>query len=54
MKATVTQEQFLSNHKNKIWLIWILKTFFEKVGCSVYITKDDADLLIINKAIQKS
>ena len=54
MKATVTQEQFLSNDKNKIRLISILKTFFEKAGCAVYIAEDDADLLIINKAIQKS
>ena len=54
MKATVTQEQFLSNNKNKIRLISILETFFENTGCAVYIVEDDAYLLIIDKAIQKS
>ena len=54
MKATLNQEQFLSNDKNKIRLLSILKIFFEKAGCAVYIAEDDADLLVINTAIQKS
>ena len=31
-----------------------MKTFFEEAGCTVYIAEEDADHLIINKAVPKS
>ncbi|CAH0757850.1 unnamed protein product [Diatraea saccharalis] len=52
--ATVTQDSFLSNEKNKERLITMLKSRFEQAGINTYQSDDDADTLIVTTAIQKT
>lgn len=54
MIATANQEEFLSNDKNKIKLISMLKNAFQKEEYVVNQSPDDADSLIINTAIENS
>lgn len=48
-EATVTQESFLSNEKNKSRFISLLTPYLQAEGISVYQSCDDADTLIVTK-----
>lgn len=54
MTATVTQEKFLGNAKNKTRLISMLSEKFEAEGFTVKQATDDADTLIVTIAIEVS
>nr|XP_018912013.1 PREDICTED: uncharacterized protein LOC109040498 [Bemisia tabaci] len=54
MTPTVSQASFLSNSKNKERLIQMLKSKFENSGMNVRQATEDADLLIVQTAIEKA
>lgn len=54
MVATVTQEKFWSNDKNKTRLIAMLTERFQNQGVEVKQAQDDADTLIVTTAIELS
>lgn len=54
MTATVPQDKFLSNDKNKIRLISLLTKFLQNRGFVVKQAVDDADALIVKTAIEMS
>jgi hypothetical protein len=50
----VSQEKFLSNDKNKLRFIQLLKVKFEAKSIEVFQAEEDADTLIITTAIRKA
>lgn len=52
-EITVNQEQFLSNQNNKDRLINMLKSDLQKNGIQIQQASDDADVLIVNTAIEQ-
>ena len=54
MNLTVTKEVFLSDSKNKQQFIDFLGTKLTNQGCQVFYDKADADLLIVQKAIESA
>lgn len=54
MEVPISQDKFLSNRFNKRKLIEMLIDNFEKVGISTRQSRDDADVLIVETAIEKS
>nr|XP_018912069.1 PREDICTED: uncharacterized protein LOC109040547 [Bemisia tabaci] len=54
MVPTVSQEKFLANSKNKNRLIRMMKNHLEAEGIQVLQAVEDADTLIVNKAIEKA
>lgn len=54
IEITVSQELFLSNHHNKDRLINLLRSRLQENGITTQQASDDADVLIVSTAIQKS
>lgn len=54
MEVPISQEKFLSNRFNKRKLIEMLIEKFEEVGIATRQSRDDADVLIVETAIEKS
>lgn len=54
MEANVSQDKFLSNEKNKFRLIAMLQKKFQEYNIAMMQAVEDADLLIIETAIQMS
>ena len=52
MNLTVTKEDFLTNNLNKKQFVSLLSRQLECTGSNVFMAKADADLLIVNKAIE--
>ena len=52
MNLTVTKEDFLTNNLNKKQFVSLLSRQLESNGSKVFMAKADADLLIVNKAIE--
>ncbi|GBM39916.1 hypothetical protein AVEN_250235-1 [Araneus ventricosus] len=52
MSSIMSQEKFLSNHKNKQRLINILRVKFQKEGFVVKQAQGDVDYLIIKSALE--
>ena len=48
----VKKDAFLSNTKNKQSFIFLLSRFLQQVGCQVSHAKGDADMLIVQTAIE--
>lgn len=54
MKAVVSQDKFLNNDRNKSRLISLLKERFESRGISVKQHDEDADVLIVQTALERA
>ena len=54
MTTTMKKDQFLANQKNKQQFIFMLSTELEKSNCKTYHACGDADLLIVQKAVQSA
>ena len=54
MTTTMKKEQFLANRKNKQQFIFMLSRELEKNNCKTYYASGDADLLIVQKAVQSA
>ena len=52
MNITVSKEDFLTNNLNKKQFVSLLSRQLESTGSKVFMAKADADLLIVNKAIE--
>ena len=52
MTTTMKKDHFLANQRNKQQFIFILNTELEKSNCKTYHALGDADLLIVQKAVQ--
>ena len=54
MTTTMKKDHFLANRKNKQQFIFMLSTELEKSNCKTYHARGDADLLIVQKAVQSA
>ena len=54
MATTIKKDQFLANQKNKQQFIFLLSAELEKNSCNTYHATGDADLLIVQKAVQSA
>ena len=54
MTTTMKKDQFLANQKNKQQFIFLLSAELEKNNCKTYHAPGDADLLIVQKAVQSA
>ena len=54
MTTTIKKDQFLANQKNKQQFILLLSAELEKCNCKIYHAIGDADLLIVQKAVQSA
>ena len=54
MTTTMKKDQFLANRKNKQQFIFMLGRELEKNNCKTYHASGDADLLIVQKAVQSA
>ncbi len=54
MTTTMKKEQFLANRKNKQQFIFMLSRELEKNNCKTHHASGDADLLIVQKAVQSA
>lgn len=54
MKLTMKKDHFLSNSSNKQSFINILSRYLQKVGCKTHISQADADLLIVQTALESA
>ena len=54
MTTTMKKEQFLANRKNKQQFIFMLSRELEKNNCKTYHASGDADLLIVQIAVQSA
>jgi len=54
MTTIMKKEQFLANQKNEHRFIFMLSTELEKSNCKTYHAPADADLLIVQKAVQSA
>ena len=54
MLLTMKKATFLANSINKQWFIDMLSGYLEKKTCKVYHSSGDADLLIVQKAVDSS
>ena len=54
MTCTIKKEQFLANKKNKQRFIFMLSAALQDKNCETYHASGDADLLIVQKAVQSS
>jgi len=54
MTTTMNKDQFLANRKNKQQIIFMLSTELEKSNCKTYHAAGDANLLIVQKAVQSA
>ena len=52
MKLTMKKETFLTNNTNKQRFIYMLGKYLDREGCKVYHAPEDADVLIVNKAVE--
>ena len=52
MTTTMKMVQFFANQKNKQQFIFVLSTELEKSNCKTYQAPGDADVLIVQKAVQ--
>ena len=52
MTTTMKKDQFLASWKNKQQFIFMLNTELEKNNCKTYHAPGDADILIVQKAVQ--
>jgi len=54
MTTTMKKDQFLANRGNKQQFIFMLSRELEKNNCKTCHTSGDADLLIVQKAVQSA
>ena len=54
MKVIMKKDHFLSNSSNKISFINILSSYIQEVNWQTYPSQADADLLIVQKAVQSA
>ena len=54
MTTTMKKDQFLANRRNKQQFIFMLSRELEKNNCKTYHASGDADLLIVQKAVQSA
>ena len=54
MTTTMKKDQFLASRKNKQQFIFMLNTELEKSNCKTYHAPGDADILIVQKAVQRA
>ena len=52
MNLTISKEDFLTNNLNKKQFVSLLSRQLESTGSNMFMAKADADLLIVNKAIE--
>ena len=52
MKLTMKKDHFLSNLSNKQSFINMLSSYIQKANCQIYHSQADADLLIVQKAVE--
>ena len=52
MKLTLKKDHFLSNSSNKQSFINMLSRYHQKVGCETHHSQADADLLIVQTAVE--
>ena len=54
MKLTMKKDHFLSNSSNKQSFINMLSRYLQKVGCQTHHSQADADLLIVQTAVESA
>ena len=54
MKLTMKKDTFLTNKANKQQFIYMLGRYLEKEGCKVFHAPEDADVLIVKKAVESA
>ena len=54
MITTMKKDQFLANQKNKQQFIFMLSAELDKSNCKTYHASGDADLLMVQKAVQSA
>ena len=54
MITTMKKDQFLANQKNKLQFIFMLSVELDKSNCKTYHASGDADLLMVQKAVQSA
>ena len=54
MKLTIKKDHFLSNSSNKQCFINMLSRYLQKVGCQTHHSQADADLLIVQTAVESA
>ena len=54
MKLTMKKDQFLSNSSNKQSFINMLSRYLQEVGCQTHHSQADADLLIVQTAVESA
>ena len=54
MKLTMKKDHFLSNSSNKQSFINMLNRYLQKVGCQTHHSQADADLLIVQTAVESA
>ena len=54
MKLTMKKDHFLSNSSNMQYLINMLSRYLQKVGCQTHHSQADADLLIVQTAVESA